>query len=158
LAAFNSRPVLTTHDQTGLEVAGQRIDIDPQSCIDAGMHVSWSTISWWLQQEEEARLSMARSKGPHIAAALCETSNFIAGQMADDFKIWGNGATFDITLLNEAYRVCHLPVPWKFRNVRDMRTLVAVTPENKIMRGTAKVAHDAMYDAIAQAETIRSCF
>jgi hypothetical protein len=158
LGAFNTRPILTTHDKTGLEIAGQRIDVDPQSCLAVGMHVAWATISWWLQQEDEARESMARSHGHNIAVALHEVNNFIKNQMADDFKIWGNGATFDVTLLNEAYRKCYFPVPWKFRNIRDMRTLVAVTPGDKIMWGVAKVAHDAMADAVAQAETIRSCF
>jgi len=156
LAAFNSRPA--TQDIADTAITAQRIDVAPQSCLDAGMHVSWATIAWWLQQADEPRLEMARSKGQHIAVALSEVNNFIDGQMAEDFKIWGNGATFDIVLLEEAYRKVGLGVRWGFRNVRDMRTLVAVTPEDKIMWGVPITAHDAMDDAKAQAETIRSCF
>jgi hypothetical protein len=154
LAAFNSRPA----NEAEHEIVGLRIDVDPQSCLDLGMHVSWATIAWWLTQEAEPRETMARSKGQHVAVALSEVNNFIEGQMAEGFKVWGNGATFDVTLLNEAYRAVGMGVRWGFRNVRDMRTLVAVTPEDKIMWGVPKVAHDAMHDAIAQAETIRSCF
>ena len=158
LAAFNSRPVITTRDKSGLEIVGDRIDVDPQSCLDAGMHASWSTISWWLTQDAEARESMARQIGLDIHTALGRVDNFIAGQMGSHFKVWGNGATFDISLLNEMYRIDNRKVPWQFRNIRDMRTLIAVTTEDKILWGVAKVAHSAMHDAIAQAETIRSCF
>lgn len=158
LCAFHSRPVLHERDKSDLEVVGQRLDIDPQSCMDAGMHVSWSTISWWLTQEAEAREGMARQTGTDFRNALNWVDQFVKITMAHRFKPWGNGATFDISLLNEMYRIDNRKVPWEFRDVRDMRTLVAVTPDDKIMWGVAKVAHDAMFDAVAQAETIRSCF
>ena len=154
LAAFNSRP----QSDADYEIAPQLIHVDPQSCLDLGMHVSWATIAWWLIQDEAPRQGMALSKGLPLYDALASVSEWCALNLADGFKVWGNGATFDVTLLDEAYRKINRKPLWQFRNVRDMRTLVAATPEDKIKWGVPRVAHDAMCDAIAQAETIRSCF
>jgi hypothetical protein len=154
LAAFNSHPT----NEAEREIVPMLIHVDPQSCMDAGMHVSWATIAWWLTQEADARNGMATAMGFHFQVALNRVDEFAAIVMAGRFMPWGNGATFDITLLSEMYRIGNRKVPWQFRDVRDMRTLVAMTPPEKIVWAEKKVAHNAMYDAIAQAETIRSCF
>ena len=153
LTAFYARP------QSGGEasMSSTLIHVDPQSCIDKGLHVSWSTISWWLQQADGPRLLMAGSKGQHIALALPKVNNFIAEHMTERFKVWGNGATFDVTLLNEAYRACSIPVPWQFRDIRDMRTLYDLAPCQSVERSVPKMEHNAMDDASAQAEFIRAC-
>ena len=154
LAAFNARP----NNEAEREIMGQLIHVDPQSCLNLGMHVSWSTISWWLTQDDEARKGMALAMGIPVSEALDLVDRTAQIGMVERFRVWGNGATFDVTLLNELYRISCRKVPWQFRDVRDMRTLVDITPEDKIKWGVAKVAHNAMHDAIAQAQTIRSCF
>lgn len=153
LCAFNTRPQ-SSGDATTVATL---IHVDPQSCMDKGMHVSWSTLSWWLQQADKPRELMAISKGYNLVPALFKVNNFIAENMHERFRPWGNGATFDVTLLNEAYRVCRLPVPWQFRDIRDMRTLYDLAPCRHIERSVPMVEHNAMDDATAQAEFIRKC-
>lgn len=130
--------------------------IDPQSALDHGLHVSWSTISWWLQQAEKPRVDMAKQEGMALAVALIELRRFVHSNCTEDVKVWGNGAGFDITLLEAAYRMCGLgkKIPWAFRNVRDMRTLMALVPSS--LRVSPTVEHDAMYDADAQALSIQN--
>jgi exodeoxyribonuclease VIII len=148
MAAFNARDGMSAMD-------GALIHVNPQSCIDAGMHVAWSTISWWLQQADAPRLSMARAKGLALYDALANVTTFCALNLTEDFKIWGNGATFDVSLLADAYKRIPRRVPWGFRNVRDMRTLCAMCPPE--LRVSPDVEHDAESDARAQALTIQNC-
>lgn len=133
------------------------IHVHPQNCIDLGMHVSWSTISWWLIQDQAAREKMAKATGNLLIGACQETTSFIRDNCGPRVKAWGNGATFDVSLLSEAYRVAGLPVPWEFRDVRDIRTLYDLKPCANIVRPKPVVEHDAMYDAVAQAHLVQLC-
>ncbi len=40
-----------------------------------------------------------------------------------DVKVWGNGANFDIGILEHAYDQYQIEIPWEFWNVRDCRTI-----------------------------------
>ena len=44
--------------------------VDPQSCLDLGMTIKWSTIKWWLVQPEAARKAMVTDETVHISKAL----------------------------------------------------------------------------------------
>ena len=133
------------------------IHVDPQSALDFGMHVSWSTIAWWLQQNETARVGMATAKGHRLDNAVNDTTEFVKTNCADRVRVWGNGATFDVTLLEAAYDLIKWPVPWQFRDVRDIRTIYGLKPCANIERPLATVEHDAMADAIAQAKLVQLC-
>jgi DNA polymerase III epsilon subunit-like protein len=134
--------------------------VDPQSCLDLGMTIKWTTIAWWLVQPEAARNAMITKDTQHISLALTELSRWIAA-VADPklVCVWGHGATFDISLLEDAYRRCHLPVPWFYRNVRDLRTLRALAPDSLVLTAPSGTlnAHVAVDDAIMQADWITQC-
>lgn len=132
------------------------IRVDPQSAIDAGFTVSWATISWWLQQSESARLSMASCEGRSIRLALHDMENWFSQWCVPDFRVWGHGATFDIGLLENALTRLGLPIPWSYRNVRDLRTLAALAPE--VEKPAPHVEHTAMEDAVAQAHRIQNLY
>lgn len=129
--------------------------IDPQSCLDLGMTVSWSTIRWWLGQSEAARNAMAGGVDRYnmpIRAALLGLNVWIAEHTVADFCIWGHGSCFDVVLLEDAYRRADVEIPWHYRGVRDLRTLVALAPDATRLPPTNE--HIAMDDAIAQAQWI----
>jgi hypothetical protein len=147
-----------------LDTPGNRqqfnVFVDPQSCLDQGMTIKWSTIAWWLVQPEAARNAMVTKETRHISNALDELRKWIAA-VGDPkaIRVWGHGATFDISLLEDAYRRCGMPVPWFYRNVRDLRTLRALAPADLVLTapsGTAN-AHVAVDDAIMQADWIIQC-
>ncbi len=128
--------------------------IDPQSCLDLGMTVSWSTIRWWLGQSKEAREAMEginRYNMP-LRAALHGLNVWIAENTVADFCIWGHGSCFDVVLLEDAYRRAYVEVPWVYRRVRDLRTLLALAPD--VALASPRTEHVAMDDAIAQAQWI----
>lgn len=118
--------------------------------------IDMSTVSWWLQQDDAARAGMvaAIDTGVPLAVALAS----VRSEMPNDAIVWGNGATFDITILESAFARCMHTVPWAFFNVRDMRTIVHAA---EALRGFDKrsverigVHHDAADDAAHQARVI----
>lgn len=66
--------------------------------------------------------------------------------------IWCKGTDFDTAILTHAYQSLYLPVPWKYNNVRDCRTIY------KVCGFTARKAnHNALHDAQWQAEDLMIC-
>lgn len=138
--------------------------IDIQSCLDVGMAVSGSTLTWWSQQSDEAR-KRAFGGTTTIREALNDFAEFVAMVRTDfpnraepdDVCIWGNGAAFDNAVLTNAYHRLGYQTPWSFRNDRCYRTFVAmmkdagIDPEFKRLG----VFHDALSDAISQAMHIQ---
>lgn len=133
------------------ETFHQKVNL--QSCIDVGLTVSADTLMWWLQQDEEAREKLKGNENErHLSAVLDNLSYF----MRDCQMVWGNGATFDNCILENAFNQLGHEAPWKFWNSRDLRTLVdvglelGIDPKNDLeFEG---VRHDALSDAIHQAK------
>lgn len=106
--------------------------IDLQSCLDRGLVINASTLYWWLTQNRQAQEEVA--KGGDDLAAVLEGFEFWLRGTVKRVKLWGNGARFDIGLLEDAYVACgYKEMPWGFRNERDLRTLVAFAPEIKTL-------------------------
>lgn len=124
--------------------------IDLQSCIDVGLKIDASTLIWWLQQSEQARKEFYSEKeGFDIQTSLIYINKFLSEY--EDIKVWGNGANFDISILENAFNVCGIDVPWKHNNVRCFRTYKAMSPQI-ISIPEDRPAHNALEDAIWQAE------
>jgi len=79
--------------------------------------VDMGTIRWWMEQSDVARAQISRTDGIPLAQALNNLANFLG---PNDI-VWGNGATFDISILQDAYEGV---TPWAFWNVGDVRTVV----------------------------------
>lgn len=105
----------------------ERVDI--QSCLDAGLIVNGSTITWWLKQNETARHEIAKGGLP-LVDVLHNFCDYMA-KLNQDVQVWGNGARFDIGILEDSYEAVHLKSPWDFRGERDVRTLVSLRPKFK---------------------------
>lgn len=114
--------------------------INLQSSLDVGLKVNGDTVMWWLGQSQEARGALLTVAHP-LAVALHNFSQWLE----PDDKIWGNGASFDNSILATAYEKCQLPLPWKFWNDRCYRTVKNLYPKIKLSRvGTY---HNAVDDA-----------
>ena len=130
--------------------------IDWQSAIDDGRVVDASTVQWWMAQSDAARKALLDGNKTNAVtwkAALQKFAEFFPKYG----YVWGNGATFDVTLLETAYKKhgYNGRPPWNFGNVRDVRTIAHLAypyyPESIVMDG---VAHDALADAIHQANVV----
>jgi len=70
-----------------------------------------------------------------------------------DIYVWGNGSTFDISMLEHAFVQLGLHIPWKYYNIRDCRT-IQMLAEDLIDRNDVKFEgekHNALHDARWQA-------
>ena len=127
--------------------------VDLQSCLDLGLKVEASTIYWWLMQSEAARKRICE-KGDDLTNVLKHFGVWMQ-DCVDKVKIWGNGARFDIGILEDAYVACaYNDVPWYFRSEMDVRTLVAFAPYIKANYPMLGVEHDPIDDCKHQ---IRYC-
>jgi hypothetical protein len=67
-----------------------------------------------------------------------------------DAKIWGNSARFDLGILQNAYNIQNMPIPWDFRKERCLRTLVEYNPTIKSSYKYSGTAHNALEDCYNQ--------
>lgn len=109
------------------------------------------TIRWWLTQEPAAQKELSSAKDK-MADVLRDLSTFY--NTGNDAAVWGNGPTFDVTILDYAYWKClGEKSPWPFWNVRDVRTVVQLA-EGLVKKPAAftknAVAHNALDDCIFQ--------
>ena len=140
-------------DGEGLAAEGLQIDVDPQSCIDLGFRIDWSTLHWWMMQEQDAREALPLpGKGVPIGAALVQVGDYISKLQTMEgvgrIYVWSNGATFDIPILGHAFRLLGMKEPWGYQDARDTRTL-SMLALNAI-KPKAVVKHRALDDAVAQ--------
>jgi len=130
----------TLHDKLDFESACEGRAIDP------------ATVKWWLTQSEDARQALLEDFGTSQISALELLTEFLSVGAV----VWGNGAVFDISMLEDLYRQHEMRIPWTFWNVRDVRTIVdcaegIISKEDFEFEG---VKHDALADAIHQAKYV----
>lgn len=115
-----------------------------------------STVKWWMEQSDAARRALFEGESKFLVEVLGLLVTWINAQVlsrGDNLFVWGNGATFDISLLENAYTQHYQRAPWEFRDVRDYRTLRHLAAmANFECDSTITVAHDALADATAQAK------
>lgn len=120
--------------------------IDPLDAQARGLVIDAATVVWWMQQSAESRIEIAAGGGKPLADVLGEFGAWLGEEPTE---IWGNGASFDNVLLDEAFRACGLKRPWAFWMDRCYRTMKERHPEVKLVRkGTH---HNALDDAESQA-------
>jgi hypothetical protein len=109
-------------------------NIDIQSSLDNGLVVTASTIEWWFNQNQEAQKLLFKDS-IDLNVALNEFReyftelSFIRPIHMKPIQIWGNGARFDIRLLEDSFRAIYVNIPWNPKFERDVRTLVSIKPE-----------------------------
>jgi DNA polymerase III epsilon subunit-like protein len=134
--------------QTGKTHEFFETNIDLNSSLKKGFKVSGSTILWWLSQSEEARGSLVLAPSIDIEEALTEFAEFLR----PDDVLWSNGLRFDIALLEDAYQLLNMKIPWDFHNERDVRTLVAFAPgvKDRYIQESKSQKHIALNDCLFQ--------
>lgn len=126
--------------------------IDPESCVDWGLTIEPRTVMWWMDQNDEARKHLTQARKISISEAL---SKLITSFKWKGKKVWCNGASFDFPILSAGYKAVGMREPWEYWGQMDYRTLKNIVPPSVYESAcvTATVKHDALADAVAQAET-----
>lgn len=131
-------------DLEALEPTHFYINVDIDSCLEHGLKTSGSTIYWWLNQDKAAQAALQSPKPVKLELALGELIDWI--RLNDVQHVWAH-ANFDLSILHTAYAKCHMKLPWKYINARDVRTILhdkhVTMPEN--------YKHNALQDAMRQA-------
>lgn len=123
------------------------------SSVRHGGTMDASTVLWWLRQDAKAQKAVAYGGEP-IDLVLGDFSQWIAAHCRhEDVRPWGNGASFDLTIVGGAYKRLDMATPWHFTNERDFRTVRNQFPQveyDPSQKGDD--AHNALVDAIFQCE------
>lgn len=136
------------------------IDLQGQAPIDPG------TFYWWLEQSREAQDAVLEGKGGlSLGNALralrqwLQADSHVVGRESNfTGELWIRGDR-DSCWLEEAHKREGIKPGYKFRNVRDQRTMVEFAERRgMVMPYRSGVAHDALEDARYQAECLQEIF
>lgn len=87
--------------------------------------IQQSTIEWWATQPEIVR-----------EEAFGETNRIPLDQALVGLhricwhakRVWAQGPTYDMTILEDAYKSYNMALPWRYFSVRDSRTVFSLVP------------------------------
>lgn len=151
----------TTADAVIMSIGAVPFDLETGAVSDDGFYVSVSvdsnleykrrvseeTLIWWMKQPAAAQQVFHEPK-VHLANALEELRDFIGDK---DYRVWSNGADFDIPMVAHAFTHAGLAVPWKFWNSKCYRTYKGLPGAKTVPMVEAGVKHNALADAYNQA-------
>ena len=132
--------------ETGETVNSFYTKIDLQSCLDAGLEVTASTIEFWMKQNDEVRLELFKDDRESLRSALVRLYNFTE----ESDYVWGNAPSFDCVILTNAYRKLNLNPKWSFYRERDFRTISQLNPLVIDRHPKNKNTHNALSDCYRQ--------
>ena len=163
------------------------VTIDPIASERAGFRKDADTLAWWLQPSQGAAwkewyetvhlepqaaffglgqwlhglFDLSKDPTAHDDVQVKERDTF---DPAAHIAVWGNGATFDNTLLRQGYELLQMEPPWKHYNDRCFRTMKNLVSNHLLDGDTmakvrakdlapphAGLKHNALVDARQQA-------
>lgn len=139
-------------DPCGTEIFSQhslyhRIDPDTQP----GRNIDEATVDWWAQQSDEAKIeAFGEDNRVPLKQALEELSTLLW----KGTRLWANGITYDMTILEHAYKQNGMPLPWKYYKIMDARTVFKMCPDERRLDNN----HHALQDCVNQADLLQRCF
>lgn len=132
-----------------------------ESSVNWGAVIDPSTVIWWLKQSSEARSEIVNDDAIPLQDALLQFREFVSDNVAGGSKkaqVWGNGASFDNSILRSSYDCIAEDYPWEYWNDRDVRTMVelgqAISFDPKTTIPFEGSRHNALADAIHQARYV----
>lgn len=112
--------------------------------VDAG------TLKWWMTQSDAAKKVFSEAAAPTDLVLKTFVAWVVANASVDQVRPWGNGSSFDISIMEDILRQYRIEVPWKFYNVYDLRTFRQYVGKGAKVDKIG-VEHNALDDAISQA-------
>lgn len=145
--AFNPDVITSIEQLDPRHVFNVHVDLTQQE----GRHFDGDTIYWWLQQSQEARTALRpRFNMPPDSPRVAVQKFTDWYKTVNGGRTWSFGATFDLVLLTDLYRWCHLKNPIHYRDQACARTIIHIAslPRPEV---AGMVSHGALDDAVIQA-------
>lgn len=133
------------------------VNVDMQSCQDAGLRMDADTIQWWLKQDPKAIAAMLHEPVP-LKVALLKVSHFLRGNGKNPIvsTLWAKSPSFDLAILHNAYKAMNQQKPWPFYIERDVRTLQHLAwPDGDAPKINVGTKHSALDDSLSQALVVQ---
>lgn len=126
-------------------------EIDGQ--MKKGRTIDASTLKWWMGQSGGAKKVFNEQAKPAevVLSTFAQWCKANCGKKT--LMPWGNGATFDISIMENLFSQYQLDCPWMYYNVMDLRTF------RRFLANNAKIEkkgtnHNALDDANSQADFV----
>lgn len=127
------------------------LDINDQ--IKKGRILDKDTMKWWEGQSEEAKQVFKAKKFP-VDKVLDAFSLWIKTNGGSKIAPWGNGSSFDISIMETLYTDYGKKPPWMYWNVQDLRTFRRFVANGAKIVAREGVYHNAKDDAVTQAQFV----
>ena len=131
-----------------------RVDFDSQ--LDR--KIEDGTLKWWATQNSMAREeAFSEDNRKPLEQVLDELGKLIWQSNA----IWANGPTFDMTILEHAYKSYKKPLPWQYYRVRDARTVYMLKSDSAVLSNSQvtdvnrPASHHALDDCRRQIDLLQ---
>ena len=98
-----------------------RVDLESQE----GRTIEQGTIDWWATQPKEVR---EEAFNEHDRVPLREALQGLHRTLWHARRVWAQGPTYDMNILEHAYKSLAMPLPWRYYSVRDSRTVFGLVP------------------------------
>lgn len=127
-------------------------DIDEQ--IKKGRTIDGDTLKWWMSQSGAAK-KVFNEKAKPAKEVLELFSKWVLSQnsISKNFP-WGNGSSFDISIIEDLFRMYGVKCPWLYYNVYDLRTFKRFVANGAKVDKSTGVDHNALDDSINQAKYV----
>jgi len=129
-----------------------------ESCVEAGLTMSPSTIAWWFKQSPEAQSALFLEPHRPLRAALTDFRMWAQSLKPRVSSLWANDPDFDYVILKHAFKAAKQMWPFEFWMHRSCRTIKDLAwPMNDapdFRAGT--LHHKADDDAVAQAVMVQA--
>lgn len=131
--------------------------IEMESNEHVGLEHDTNTLDWWKQQDEAVRKEAFSGK-LELAEVLQNFANWMKSITTQPI-VWGNAASFDIKVLEAAFKACGIDVPWSYRDEMCYRTLKSLFAGQVIYTPIpGMVKHHPLWDAVDQASHAEKCY
>ena len=98
-----------------------RVDLESQE----GRTIEQGTIDWWATQPAAVREEAFNEQD---RVPLRDALQGLHRTLWHARRVWAQGPTYDMNILEHAYKSLAMPLPWKYYSVRDSRTLFGLVP------------------------------
>lgn len=137
---------------------GLHLKPDQSEQTRKGRAIDYSTVKWWMLRDDEARKYFLSEPNTTTKRALEKIRDHFRKYIiptlnsGNNVRVWGNGPTFDISILEHAFRQYEVSIPWEYGDVRCVRTIADFVPsiKDEFKNNFKGTAHNPIDDCINQ--------